>query len=103
MAIILIPVNLLRRLSILFEKPIQGARLAQSDRASDSYHMSQSEGCEFDPRGGLMFCLACTCTSRAFFAAAALLPMQVHMHMSRTARSLIEEGPVALNMSWISK
>ena len=29
------------------------ARLAQSDRASDSY-MRASEGCEFDPRGGLV-------------------------------------------------
>ncbi|KAI5836370.1 hypothetical protein K523DRAFT_47197 [Schizophyllum commune Tattone D] len=31
------------------------ARLAQSDRASDSYlHRRESEGCEFDPRGGLL-------------------------------------------------
>jgi hypothetical protein len=33
------------------------ARLAQSDRASDSYDAScgdTSEGCEFDPRGGLV-------------------------------------------------
>src|SRR5712691_9745156 len=36
------------------------ARLAQSDRASDSYGgrvvalRQQSEGCEFDPRGGLV-------------------------------------------------
>ncbi|KAI5900072.1 uncharacterized protein SCHCODRAFT_02027553 [Schizophyllum commune H4-8] len=30
------------------------ARLAQSDRASDSYKSRRaSEGCEFDPRGGL--------------------------------------------------
>ena len=40
------------------------ARLAQSDRASDSYRRVNpliSEGCEFDPRGGLKvnFLLIC--------------------------------------------
>ena len=30
------------------------ARLAQLDRASDSYIRRVSEGCEFDPRGGLL-------------------------------------------------
>ena len=34
---------------------VSAARLAQSDRASDSYDKaSASEGCEFDPRGGLL-------------------------------------------------
>ena len=30
------------------------ARVAQSDRASDSYLRGRSEGCEFDPRRGLV-------------------------------------------------
>ncbi len=43
---------------MLAELILNIARLAQSDRASDFYGGSnhwkfQSEGCEFDPRGGL--------------------------------------------------
>ena len=46
------------RLVVIREKKYY-ARLAQLDRASDSYirrvtAISVSEGCEFDPRGGLV-------------------------------------------------
>ena len=41
-------------LTLIFAKA-STARLAQSDRASDFYNCI-SEGCEFDPRGGLKDC-----------------------------------------------
>jgi hypothetical protein len=53
------------------------ARLAQSDRASDSYGgrgvalRLQSEGCEFDPRGGLvhdLFTLSASLATSSEFA-----------------------------------
>ena len=69
---------------VLLSATVSTARLAQSDRASDFYNCI-SEGCEFDPRGGLKDCAEGN-FSTAFFEH--LLEKSDYIYLCLRARSI---------------